>query len=834
MKHINYKYLKNQAERYDIGKMPISSGYQRGQGVSTADFTSSPAYNMQNETSAVTKNAIGNTISQAGTIGTNLYSMGSAMITPFSSAATNVNNAISNGLVNSAGQFTQKGAEMAVKGGFTSAGSGLNAGAAGTEAALKGAGQSVSKTGMGAAGYVAGGIGAALGTYGIINDAIGFNDRLKENDMMNMSSRGTSSKYGVSYDTYGGLDVNGIKDYTNAQNTASTLSMSMNGLGTGASIGGMIGGPIGMGIGAAIGGIGGLVGGLFGSKSRKQRVEDSINSTLAAQQGYNLQAESEAGSKGLRNQYNITHADKGKNIQLTDNGKQGEIRMVHTSKGIVPGVMLGLAGKGESIYDPVDGTASVFDEGKKRVDNIPTGVPLNSNFTTNTDKLKYDNGGSWAQQIIFGNLTNPMTGNSFADDAKPYAKILEQYNKGKNNMNLSKHTELVNRKNAMNALDNLASIQSDVSKYKCGKVGKFDKGKKYKTAPWYSSLPTSFFKSNNDTYEDGRFTGGGAGGNFNYGFNNMTFNEAFDIARNAGMKTFMYGEKEYNTEKEQGVLREYNNRFVGNSKSRSKLKKQDNYERRVGPLPEYDPGKISDYLIPTVIHGGELATMLFTPNTYSPAITNTYESNSLGRPSLGIMSGIKYDPSFSYNQILNSQRQQHHNIINTGGLSSGQKLNFDIANNNNAVNQLIQANMTSQDLNNKYRSSYAEALMNYGQQEAVRKQQANDQFVNRRDASYGKLFDSKQARLMSKLNILGSFGKDVSNIGQFRQAKDFQNKLINLYDSDLKLKRDELDWMITNGKMFNPSDIPVYKSKNVFRIGNTIYDNNGNMIGGYA
>lgn len=490
MKNINYKQLK----RYDIGKMPTDSGYQRGQQISTADFTNTPAYSMSNEVSAVNRNTFHNTASQAATIGKSIYDMTKSMPALLPAATTNVNSAISNGLVTSAGQFTQKGAEAAVKAGFTSAGSGLNAGAAGTEAALKGAGQSVANTGMSAAGYVAGGLGAALGTYGIINDAVGFNDRLRDNDMMNMSARGTASKYGVSYNTYNGLDSQGIRDYTDAQNTSSTMSMTMNGLSTGASIGGIVGsavpgignliGTIG---GGVIGAIGGLIGGLAGSSSRSDKVEESIKNTLAAQHGYNLQAESEAGSKGLRNQYNVTHADKGKNIKLTNDGQQGEIRMVHTAEGIVPGVMLGLAGKGESIYDPIKGKASVFEEGKKRVDNIPTGVSLNE-YDGIPEKSKYDAGGAWNRKVIFGNMINPDTGNSFADDAKPYSKVLEDIDKDDMNY-LNTHTKQINRMNAMKKLNKLAETQSQVSQYNCGKAGKFDPGKPINPIYTFAQMP---------------------------------------------------------------------------------------------------------------------------------------------------------------------------------------------------------------------------------------------------------------------------------------------------------------------------------------------------------
>lgn len=84
----------------------------------------------------------------------------------------------------------------------------------------------------------------------------------------------------------------------------------------------------------------------------------------------------------------------------------------------------------------------------------------------------------------------------------------------------------------------------------------------------------------------GTFGGNGAGGRFIVPKNYTsvgTFNEAFDKAYDAGEAEFKYGEKFYNTYKEKNPIRERNNRFVGGSKSRAKLKATDNYEYGVGP-----------------------------------------------------------------------------------------------------------------------------------------------------------------------------------------------------------------------------------------------------------
>jgi hypothetical protein len=118
----------------------------------------------------------------------------------------------------------------------------------------------------------------------------------------------------------------------------------MNGISAGASFG-SLGGPIGSAIGAGIGGLVGLVGGLFGSDSRKRKVERDIKNTLGQQAGYNEQAESEAGSLGLKNQFYASHADKGKRPGESLSG--GKYGVIQTPSGPAYGEIQGLASPDE-------------------------------------------------------------------------------------------------------------------------------------------------------------------------------------------------------------------------------------------------------------------------------------------------------------------------------------------------------------------------------------------------------------------------------------------------------------------------------------------------------
>lgn len=118
----------------------------------------------------------------------------------------------------------------------------------------------------------------------------------------------------------------------------------MNGISAGASFG-SLGGPIGSAIGAGIGGLVGLVGGLFGSDSRKRKVERDIKNTLGQQAGYNEQAESEAGSLGLKNQFYASHADEGKMPGERFSG--GKYGVIQTPSGPAYGEIQGLASPDE-------------------------------------------------------------------------------------------------------------------------------------------------------------------------------------------------------------------------------------------------------------------------------------------------------------------------------------------------------------------------------------------------------------------------------------------------------------------------------------------------------
>lgn len=519
MKNIDYKNIKRinsytNLPKFDIGKRvnQFSSGYQAGEQVDTSQFSSTPTQGFGQQAanigSQITPLAVtgGLGLLQQGMgianqVYTGLKGATSSIAGAAASAASNTSGSLLSNVSNITTNVAQKGAEIATKPLASTLGSTL-LGAAGA--------------GLNIAGAVTGGIGIA-------NAVKSFKDPVvTSSDALNSMGKSTQSKYGELYTTYTGLDRKGIEDVIDNANTRDKTSLQMNAASTGMSTGALAGsifGPIGTGLGALLGGLFGWLGGLFGGESaaekRRKATERMIDNTLYATSNYNMNEEAESASRGMRRIFSQDHAeyaDKGKDVN-TDFGKPGKIKMVHTSKGIQPGVELGIGGRDETIFNPTTGEASVIEEGKKRVDNISVGTPITSKNAKR----------EWDDTVILGNTVNPETGNLISEDAKPYAKVLENSKKQTPMTNIGKKTQELNERNAIAALQHLADIQqlnhaAEEYKYNCGKLAKYYDGKPMygnllpipkltpPQKPWYLNPKPWLPKQIEDT-ESGKFNG---------------------------------------------------------------------------------------------------------------------------------------------------------------------------------------------------------------------------------------------------------------------------------------------------------------------------------------
>lgn len=741
MKNVNYKSLR----RFEIGHAPTNLGYQTNKNVvSTNAFESNAGYDMRGDTQAVKNSILPSALTGLSSMGNAAMNFAQNYTSLASAASTNVSNAISKGLVDTAGNFTKLGAQKAVEAGIKGAAEGTAAGAAGTEAALKGSGSTVAKAGMNTLGKVASIAGALYGTGSMIKDFVDFSDRLRGNDLENMAATSTATKNGVAYKSIDGFNEAEALRYTDAQNKQGTLSATLNGASAGMSAG-SLGGPWGMAIGAVAGGLTGLFGGLFGSSKRKEKVEQDILATKGLHYGANTQNESEAGSKGLRSQFYSGVADNGKRPGESLSG--GKYGVIQTPSGPAYGEIQGLASPDEGQIDMVTGETSyngsknmnVID---RRADVVPVGI------------TGYANGGAFDNNVGIPGHQLDINGLSFADNARPLFKQNEQLkdvsaaidmklDENENHKTRDKATkqfiekrlnqkkEQVQQKYQQNAqgiadIVNRQTAMTTGAYFNCGKTPRYVGGK---TVP---AMDLSAFKP--------------------YYGKGISVVPEIEEPKSSYIENLP--EKMQQNANNEGE----NNGMTINPFGAS----------YAGLSPIYGALQSLPYAISDTL----------AANKHTPYAQNSYVANPTAQQALNVLGSLRYDPYRQIRQLTTAGRQNLYNINNAGSLSAGQRA--ALASSSNI--QLAQAAMNiydkQQEMNNALAKDYATALMGYGQDEATRMQQANAI----QQENYAKAVGAKQRLQAQARKNWYTLGRQ--NLQDFNTWLNTQG-MLNLWDKQV-------------------------------------------------
>lgn len=704
MKGVNYNKLK----KFDLGKININPGYQTNtNAVNTGSFQSTSGYDMSNDISTMNRSVLPQAIGKAGSIASTLGSIYSNTLTQAQADAANI---AASGI-----------SEAALTQGAKEAGVSLSEYAA--DAAKGATGSSVAKGSLSTLGKIAAGAGAAYGAFNMANDFISFGDRLRGADLQNMSGTSTQSKYGVNYTAYNGFDQDAVRKYTSAQNTSGTLNSTMDGISTGASVGSLFS-PIGTAIGAGIGGLVGLVGGLFGGISRKRKVERDMQNTLIAQAGYNDQAESEAGSQGLRNKFYTNGADKGKRPGESLSG--GKYGLIETPSGTAYGEVKGLASPDEGEIDMATGETHYngsknMNVNDKRADIVPVGI------------TGYANGGAFDNNVGIPGHELDVNGMTFADNARPLFKQNEQL------------------KDADRAID----MQIE--------------------------------QNNNH--------------------------------KNRDKATTKFIDNKLNKMKEQ-ISMQYrqNSQQIADIVNRQTAMSYGQYD--CGKRPRYWSGKpfatteLGTSPVWSVMQGLPYAMAeSIAANKETPYAQNSFVSNATAPAALRTLGSLRYDPTQQLRQITTTNRQGLYNINNAGSLTAGQRAALASSANIQSAQQRNAIYDQAQQINNQYKGTYANALMNYGNAEATRQQQAlATQQENYRQAVGAKQRWQAQAR--KNWYTIGRQGLQDWNTMLNAQA------MLNLYDRQITNEEKALAWQMGNGGLGTNAEkdvpytqTPVYASR---------------------
>lgn len=173
----------------------------------------------------------------------------------------------------------------------------------------------------------------------------------------------------------------------------------------------------------------------------------------------------------------------------------------------------------------------------------------------------------------------------------------------------------------------------------------------------------------------------------------------------------------------------------------------------------------------------------------TPHADNSYIANPNAERALNILAGMRFDPTSQINSIKDAYRQGLYNINQSGGLTQGQKMTMQVAQNTGYAKNLADVYSQANDINNKYRAAYAQAALSEGQNAASRQQQAlATQQENYRQAVARRLLGMENAQ-KGKLNILNTFAKHMYDARQSNKAMDYNNKILDLYNRQLDIDK---------------------------------------------
>lgn len=515
-------------------------------------------------------------------------------------------------------------------------------------------------------------IGAnAINTFGAIQNT--FKPAKNQYELMKDAGTSNMNVGGINTQINNGINQDAEMQQLNAENKAATLGAAQSGAKLGSSVGSLLG-PVGGLVGGAIGGIGGFVSGLFGGASRRRKLKEAIKNANIATTYKNQSIIDDAGTQILQQedaaQNGYACGKDSKNIMTRyNNGKAGN---VWSPVGQINGPVNSKVGFGESIVNLHNGTGTVVTKGKRGVDNQPSTVQEHDDNT------------------IFGNLYNPYTGNTFADDALMDTAKLQRIN----------------------------DIEKKTKDY--GKLSSLSK------------------------------------------------------------QTQEFQKKQFNVAKQP---------MLGNLSRLAEQQKQvhnmqNRYTYNYGK-PEFDPGtddnepfKIGDYYtVPTI------ANMLTAYDQYNRANqpikgSDVFAPNKYEGLGLRGLAGLSLNPNNYARPIYDAERRGLYNINQSGGMSGGQRQLSRLA-----LALGTQQNMTNmlRDIYEKnlgYKNNYYTQALNIGEQNAQRRQSANQYDFD----TYTKAHAAReQMRQMAQRNMLSALWN--YNANAFK--RDISNKTLNLYNTQL-------------------------------------------------
>lgn len=525
----------------------------------------------------------------------------------------------------------------------------------------------------------------------------------------------------LSYERYSPVDSSTEMSNLNKDNMLNTVGM--------AASGASLGNSIVPGVGGLVGGAVGAIGGLFGAAGRKRKLQRMINDRNRQNNATNNFNQSSAVTDNLRSQYAQDYGDTSDDVIMANGGKSP-----FTGDGNA------LVGKGETIIDGNTGNATEVQGGRGvGIDDVPADIA--------------------PEDAVLGNLLNPRTGNTFAQDAKPITRMEKKLNRNidRNSSIIARNTSEMVHRYTDGIKQQLIQDQRIVhnSKYNRG-VGRYDDGKN----PFQSDL-YSMYKTSNVEIPKVEAPGKSS---FTFGFPAPSIEPAiykFPVDLSPMIDAYNAKYPEYG---KRPLTRAINSVY--------------NYAKPIVNTIGNNIPNIANTLT-------DLAPIIYNYSKGNkPADTVNYDelmsSNPYASRISQTMAGRRYNVNPELDALNSLERRSAYNSRQLG-TDAGVNRYMDMASRINLANMIGDIYGKAQNTNAQYSADYANALNGLG-----------ESYATKASASKNAAYEWNQKSKAAKSGFLATAASQLSDWNQNRRKssreEEWMNKYFDLYHKDLKQK----------------------------------------------
>lgn len=508
-------------------------------------------------------------------------------------------------------------------------------------------------------------------------------------------------------------------EYINKANEMRNLSSSnakstLGSVGTGAAVGaaaGSVAGPIGGVIGGAVGALGGLVSGIFGGAAKRRKLRRKIareNQRITSLNQFNL-AEAQTGT--LQQEYLNENEDTQDDV-LYNKGKSKYDAGRNANSWV---------GNGETIVDGNTGELEEVTDGQGvGIDDVPANIQ--------------------PEDAIAGNLRNPFTGNTFAEDMKPLTRMEKRLNRNmkRNTQSIANNTAKLTKAYTQPLAQQILADQAMVH-YNMGKLQEevYDDGKSgIHIKPSKRGTFTAAAKRHGAGVQE--FASRVLANKENY---SPAMVKKANFARNASKWSHNDGKSGIHIKPENrgkftasanraGMgVQEFAGKVLANKENYSStLVKRANFARNAAKWNKHADGKVADIFGQ---FGESVATL--GPSLYNlyqgqqPAQTvspsQLYSPNTRANQALNLMASRRYNVQPELRQLRDFERRSRYNTRQIGS-ESGINRAMDVAGGLNMQRAISDVYGRQQNANNQYLGEQAQLGATLGAQEAAGRGQA--------------------------------------------------------------------------------------------------------------